>query len=144
MESTFVREISKKIIENHGEANLQNVLVIIPSQRIGLHLKKELAEQFSGTSWLPEITSIDNFVSKLSDQTPVDELDAVFELYLSYIKVFEKPDDFDTFLTWGKQILSDFGEVDKYLLESKDVFQNLQAIKEIEAWSSKSILNLII
>ncbi len=135
MESTFVREISKKIIEIHGEDNLRNVLVIIPSQRIGLHLKKEFAEQFSGTRWLPEITSIDNFVTKLSEQTPVDELDAVFELYLSYIKVFEKPDDFDTFLTWGKQILNDFGEIDKYLLESKDVFQNLQAIKEIEAWS---------
>lgn len=135
MEDTFVKEIGIRLINNHGEEHLQNVLVIIPSQRIGLHLKKELAEQFSGTRWLPEINSIDHFVSKLSSETPVDDLDAIFELYQSYIKVFEKPDDFDTFLTWGKQIINDFNEIDKYLLESKDVFKNLQAIKEIESWS---------
>jgi len=135
MESSFVKDISLSLIKNHGKQSFKNVLVLIPSQRIGLHLKKELANQFEEPAWLPEISTIDSFVTSLSELVIVDELDAIFELYLSYLKVFEKPDDFDTFVTWGKQILSDFNDVDKYLLESKDVFKNLRSIKEIESWS---------
>ena len=105
---------------------------------MGLHLKKEFSKQIDEVFWLPEITTIDEFIKGLSSQVAIDELTVTFELYKSYCKVFPEPETFDAFLSWSSQILSDFNEIDKYLLESKAVFKNLKSIKEIESWSFNS------
>ena len=42
---------------------------------------------------------------------------------------------FDEFFTWGTILLSDFNEIDRYLLDADQVFRNLADIKEIENWS---------
>src|SRR5207253_7754533 len=42
---------------------------------------------------------------------------------------------FEQFLRWAPQVMQDFNEVDRYLVESETVFENLKNIKEIENWS---------
>ncbi len=135
MSKSFVRKVSEKLISESKVGELKDCLVIIPSQRIGLHLKKEVSDMVSNATFLPEIITIDNFLTQQFDKVPVDNISVFFELYLSYTKVFPQPESFDSFLNWAPQIISDFSEIDKYLLESKDVFRNLKSIKEIESWS---------
>jgi RecB family exonuclease len=58
----------------------------------------------------------------------------LFEIQLKDAKTIEDH-SFDEFLTWGNMLLSDFDELDRYLLNSKELFSNLADIKEIENWS---------
>lgn len=135
MSKSFVRIVSEKLLSDVNDDGLKDCLVVIPSQRIGLHLKKELSGLLSKSIFLPEIITIDNFLTQQFNKVSIDNISIFFELYLSYTKVFPQPESFDSFLNWAPQIISDFSEIDKYLLESKDVFRNLKSIKEIESWS---------
>ena len=42
---------------------------------------------------------------------------------------------FDEFMTWGNILLSDFDEMERYMIDSNYLFRNLKDIKEIENWS---------
>ena len=58
----------------------------------------------------------------------------LFEIQLKAAKSIEDH-SFDEFLTWGNILLSDYNEIDRYLLDADKVFRNLADIKEIEQWS---------
>lgn len=135
---SFVQEFCQGIIDRHGVSGLESVKIIIPSQRVALYIKKAFSELVSEPFWYPSIEPINKFLEQLHDFQVVGELEAVFELYESYCEVFDKPESLDDFLSWSSMILSDFNEIDKYLLDSQQVFRNLQSIKEIESWSFNS------
>jgi ATP-dependent helicase/nuclease subunit B len=135
---SFVAAFCKKLLTDFSPEELYKVDIVVPSQRIALHIKKELANTLLQPVFLPNIKTINVFIGEFYKQKPIDSLSALFELYQSYCKVFKNPDSFDTFLSWGNQILSDFNDIDKYLLDEKNVFGNLKSIKEIESWSFNS------
>ncbi|MFT7156067.1 MAG: ATP-dependent helicase/nuclease subunit B [Parvicella sp.] len=135
IENSFVAEVCDLLFENHKIENLCDVTLVIPSQRVGLHLKKELASRLLGSAFLPKIETIDVFLSKSYDLVTIDSIRAKFELYQCYSTLVKEKETFDSFQSWAGQILSDFGDVDKYLLDQKLVFSNLKDIKEIESWS---------
>jgi len=136
--NSFVATFCTKLLTEFSPEELHSVDIVVPSQRIALHIKKELATQLMQHVFLPNIKTINVFIGEFYKQKPIDKLSALFELYQSYCKVFKNPDSFDTFLSWGNQILSDFNDIDKYLLDEKNVFGNLKSIKEIESWSFNS------
>lgn len=131
----FLKEFCSGLIERHGVQGLKDVTIVIPSQRISLFLRKYFSELISDEFWLPEILPINIFVERISNKEIIDDLDLVFELYQSYCEVFDNPDPFDEFLNWSGGIISDFNDIDKYMLNARDVFKNLRSIKEIESWS---------
>ncbi|MCK4699570.1 MAG: PD-(D/E)XK nuclease family protein, partial [Bacteroidales bacterium] len=56
----------------------------------------------------------------------------IFELYNSFRQEKKSEESFDEFYHWGEMLLSDFDEVDKYLVSAKELFRNLSDLKEIE------------
>lgn len=136
--TTFVSSFCQKLLHDFSPEELHLVDVVVPSQRIALHLKKELANTLHQPVFLPNIKTINVFIAAFYKQKPIDKISALFELYQSYCNVFKNPDSFDVFLNWGNQILADFNDIDKYLLDEKNVFGNLKSIKEIESWSFNS------
>ena len=79
MSKSFVRKVSEKLISESKVGELKDCLVIIPSQRIGLHLKKEVSDMVSNATFLPEIITIDNFLTQQFDKVPVDNISVFFE-----------------------------------------------------------------
>lgn len=133
--TSFLKLISDDIIDNYAIEDFKDLLLIVPSRRVGLHLKKEMANRLKKTFWSPQIKSIDEFLTEKHELGVIDSITVHFELYKSYCQLFGEEETFDSFQSWSSQILNDFNEIDRYLLSHKAVFSNLKDIKEIEQWS---------
>jgi len=139
--TTFLKQIAEDIIENYAVEEFKELLLIVPSRRVGLHLKKEMANQLKQTFWSPQIKSIDEFLTEKHELGVIDSITVQFELYKAYVQLFGNKETFDSFQSWSSQILNDFNEIDRYLLSHKEVFSNLKDIKsEIEKYANDSNL----
>src|SRR5690606_40247186 len=61
-------------------------------------------------------------------------------LYSIHVEIEKDPikATFEEFISWGEMLLSDFDDIDRYLVDHKLLFRNLADIKEIENWSFDS------
>ena len=119
------------------ELDLAHLTLILPSERMRKFVSKALVESAGRPILAPEMITMDRWVRGLSNRTVIDStraLLALFEIQLAEAKT-EEDRSFEEFLNWGNILLSDFNEIDRYLLDAKQVFRNLADIKEIENWS---------
>ncbi len=134
MES-FLKHIAQHVFTNYKNTT-ENLCVVLPNKRGALYLKQHLAKTFNKTIWLPSIISAEEFVAQLSNLQLADGIDLICDLYTSYCHVLgAKAESFDAFAKWGNLMLQDFNECDRYLVDTKNLYQNLKEIKEIENWS---------
>ncbi len=131
----FLQSVAEHINKNYSDS-LDSLCVVIPNRRGALYLKKHLGALITEASWIPEILSAEDFVEKLSEIPAAGELALTFDLFGAYNKVLgAEAVNFEQFLRWAPQVMQDFNEVDRYLINSATVFENLKDIKEIESWS---------
>ncbi|MHB8260812.1 MAG: PD-(D/E)XK nuclease family protein [Bacteroidia bacterium] len=133
--SYFLESVAQHIYKNYAN-QLDSLCVVLPNKRGGLYLKKYLASILDKPQWIPDIISIEDFIEKLSELPTASELTTTFSLYDAYCKVTkENAVSFEQFLRWAPQVIQDFNEIDRYLINHETVFENLKEIKEIESWS---------
>ncbi len=131
----FLQSVAEHINKNYSDS-LDSLCVVIPNRRGALYLKKHLGALITEASWIPEILSAEDFVEKLSEIPAAGELALTFDLFEAYNKILgAEAVNFEQFLRWAPQVMQDFNEVDRYLIHSSTVFENLKDIKEIESWS---------
>ena len=80
----------------------------------------------------PEMLTINDFFHKVGGMHSVDRVRLLIELYDCYRECNPKAESLDEFIFWGDIILSDFNDVDKYLVDSKQLFANVSDIKKIQ------------
>lgn len=128
----FTDQLAQFIQEK--EFDLRNLVIILPSERASKYLVKSLLNAYQKPIFSPEITTIDRWIKRYSlpiiDKTRL--LLYLFEIYQATPE--GKDSTFEDFLTWGTMLLSDFDDLDRYLLDHSQVFKNLKAIKELESW----------
>ncbi|MBL7934051.1 MAG: PD-(D/E)XK nuclease family protein, partial [Bacteroidia bacterium] len=135
MARAFLKSVSEYIHE-HYKDNIENLCIILPNKRGALFLKNYLSESFGKTIWLPEILSAEELIAGLSGLKPLEEIDLVCHLYESYKTCYgNEAENFESFARWGQLILQDFNEIDRYLADSEQLYENLKDIKVIENWS---------
>ncbi len=119
-------------IKEEQLADLKNHCFVFPTKRGGVFFKRALLAQYSQHNFmLPAILSIEEFVEKLTGMTITDELTLLFHLF----KIYQKKDKelaFDDFYAWGKIILKDYDEIDRYLADAPKIYSSLQNMKEID------------
>jgi len=126
-------------VANHIKLNnllLPNNIVILPSHRASLFLKKELIELVNEAVFLPQFVSIEEFTQNLTNLRLIDNVNLQFELFDVYKGVVpqNKQDTFDKFIQWAPVVLQDFNEIDSYLTDANSIFKNLGNIKRLENW----------
>ena len=131
----FTDQIALYIKEN--KLNLRNLTIVLPSERAKKYIASSLFTLEGKPLLAPEMVTIDKWVRSLSDRTVIDRTRTLIRLFKIQLANPTDPKDvsFDEFMAWGNILLSDFDEIDRYKLNSKDVFKNLASIKEIESWS---------
>lgn len=114
--------------------NFSDTMFVLPSKRAGLFLRETISQHLNETIFSPEILSIEEFVERVSGLDYISNSELVFQFYESYLENTPKGDiePFDKFSKWGQILIQDFNEIDRYLIEPKQVFEYLSAIKEIE------------
>ena len=111
---------------------LKQQCFVFPTRRAGIFFRQALLREFKGHNFfLPAILSIEEFLEKMTRQSITDELTLLFELYKLYRQKDEHL-DFDRFYAWGRVILKDYDEIDRYLADPKRIYLGLQELKEIE------------
>ena len=134
----FTDQIAEYITEN--ELNLSHLTIVLPSERAKKYIASSLFKINGKALLAPKMITIDRWVRGLSQKTVIDKTRALLRLFEIQLKDAKSDEDrsFDDFLTWGNMLLSDFDELDRYLLDSKQLFTNLAAIKDLENWNIDS------
>jgi ATP-dependent helicase/nuclease subunit B len=137
MES-FLEKTVQYLCNKYGD-DISDLCIVLPNRRAGLFLKTHFSQHLKKTFWSPEIMATEDFVALLSELQPADPTTLLFELYETVKKCNPaNSETFDEFSKWGQILLSDFNEIDRYLIDAKQLFGNLKNIKELESWSLNS------
>jgi hypothetical protein len=101
------------------------------------YIASALFEEYGRPILAPKMITMDRWVKSHSQKTVIDTTRAMIELFKVQLESAETIEDhsFDEFMSWGKTLLADYNEIDRYMLDAKQIFRNLAEIKEIENWS---------
>ncbi|MCM4165503.1 MULTISPECIES: PD-(D/E)XK nuclease family protein [unclassified Arenibacter] len=131
---SFLQQVVDDLLEAHN--SLDDLILILPSKRAGTILRTTLANTADKTIFSPKIYSIESFVEQISKLQTASNMEQLFILYEAYASMeYGEKDNFYTFSKWGQTLLQDFNEIDRYLIDTKDIFSYLANIQEINHWS---------
>lgn len=132
--NSFISNVVEEVLKQHK--NLNEITFVLPSQRACVFLKEELLTKISTTAFLPKIESIENYIQELADLHLIDNTQLLFEFYSIYKTHISKEnlESFEAFSQWATIALHDFNDIDSYLVNTKDFFENLKDIKKLDKW----------
>ncbi len=128
----FLQQVANFLFQNYS-SELDKISLVFPSRRSGVFFNAYLNELVERPAIGPEILTIDDFISGLSDLQISDQIGLIMKLHKVYQDETGHYEELDEFYFWGEILLNDFNDIDKYLLDAKDLFQNIADIKEIES-----------
>ena len=134
----FISNCISKIL--NSTTDISSTVFVLPSKRGSIFIRKEIAAQLNKTILLPKIISIEDFIEDVSGLKTSNNLETLFTFYNIYNKIIPKElkETFDSFSKWSQLLIHDYNEIDRYLLNAEDFFNNLSNIKQIEKWDLKN------
>lgn len=132
--NSFISNVVEEVLKSHK--NLNELTFVLPSQRACVFLKEELLAKISTTAFLPKIESVENYIQELANLHLIDNTQLLFEFYSIYKANIPKEniESFEAFSQWATIVLHDFNDIDSYLVNTKDFFENLKDIKKLDKW----------
>lgn len=128
---TFQEYVARDLLKN-TQTNLSDFVIVFPNRRAGRIFLRILSKFITKPQWAPQVFSMDDWVVKLSGFQVMDPLKALYILYEEVSRHLKTDYPFLSFLDWGDMLLSDFDDLDKYLVDPVMLFQNLSDLHEIE------------
>ena len=129
---TFLQHISEQLIKNNIS---ERDKIIFPNKRSASLCKNVYVAKISNTAFLPEFMTIEDLICKFSGLNIHDPLTLKFTLWEHYQAIYPDKETTDQVFSWADQLIADFSEIDRNLIDEKEVLGYLKAIKEIEHWS---------
>ncbi len=135
---SFLDKTAEYVFTNFAE-DIDRICIVLPNRRAGLFLKRSIAAQAKKTIWAPHIYSLEDFIISLSGFRIIDPVYLQFELYRVHKQV-DGPNaqSFEDFIKWGRVLLNDFNEVDKYLVDPLQLFGYLTDEKALSLWNPEN------
>ncbi|MCE1199672.1 MAG: PD-(D/E)XK nuclease family protein, partial [Marinilabiliales bacterium] len=131
VKDSFLREIAAQLYGRYGQG-ISRLTLIFPNRRTSIFFAEYLNEIISRPLFAPEVWTIQDLFSKLSDLHLEDSLQLVIRLFKIYRKISGSEESFDDFYLWGEMLLQDFDQVDKYMVNSKEIFTSVTELSEID------------
>ncbi len=131
MNKPFLQQTAEYLYRNYG-GQLTDCCIVFPGRRAGLFFSDHLGNLTDKPMWSPTIFTINDFFEHLSGLEVADPVLLIYQLYKTYKKHIQTPEPFEDFYYWGEMLLNDFEDIDRYMVNTHDLFQNLAAIKSIE------------
>lgn len=132
--NSFLERFAKEIASRFDSP--KDLCIVLPTKRAVTFLKQELAKAYNKTFWAPTFYSLGEFVEGLSKNQKEERLILILELYEAYLSVVkEEPEDLGSFLKWAPTLLSDFAEIDRYLIDPQNIFSYINEARALEYWN---------
>ena len=119
----------------YNKGRIERYCFVFPNRRSMLFFRKWLAEAVAGSDnpiVAPEMLTINDFFAKVSGLKISDRLSLLLDLYDCYTVLNPQAEPVDEFVFWGDVILSDFNDVDKYLVDPHQLFANIADFKQLQ------------
>lgn len=130
----FLEALADKILL--GKASLRDHIVVLPTKRAGNFFSSILGEKLESPTWLPEILTPNELATRISGLEPAERLLQTFTLYEAYKEQLKgEAYSLSDFMSWSDIMLSDFNDVDAYMLDPSAVFKELADYTELEHFS---------
>lgn len=127
----FLQSLAEYVVEQYS-GDMQDLCMVFPNRRAGLFFTRFLSERISSPVWKPAVLTIADLMAELSDLRYGEDLDMLATLYRIFREVRKSSEGFDEFYQWGETLLSDFDDVDKYMVDAADLFRNLAQVRQLE------------
>ena len=124
----------KKVADHYyNEGKIEEKCFVFPNRRSMVWFRKHLCSAVKDVPLLaPQMLTINDFFSRVSGVPASDRVRLLLELYDSYKALNPKAESLDEFIFWGDVILADFNDVDKYLVDPKQLFANVADFKALQ------------
>ena len=133
---SFLNQIIEELWKKND--SLDNLVFVLPGKRAGTFLKNGISKIAGKTIFAPEIYSIESFIEMISGLSYATSTQQLFELYGAYLNTdSEEKESFNSFSKWGRVLLQDFNEIDRYLVPPDKLFSYLSVIQEMNQWYLK-------
>ncbi len=130
--SSFLHNIARHVFAGY-EDELADICIVFPNKRARLYFNRYLSELTDKPVWSPSYYTINELMQHFSGLQLADPLTLLFEIFSSFKDVTKSAESFDDFYAYCEILLSDFDDIDKYLIEPEDLFKNLANLKNIES-----------
>ena len=129
----FLAEALKKIQSKH--TSLSDVVVVLPSKRAKVFLVNHLLKQIKTPQFSPQIYSIEEFITEISQFKKAPQIQQIFTLYAAYKQSVaeECQDNFEEYLQWASRLLKDFNDIDAYQVDATAILANVGAYYALES-----------
>ena len=127
----FLKQVANYLY-TYRRDELSEYCLVFPGRRAGVFFTAYLNELVERPMLSPEIITINELISNLTDLQETDTVSLVLKLQEVYSKVTGLQESLDEFFFWGEILLGDFDDIDKYLLNADDLFRNIADLKELE------------
>lgn len=144
----FLHQVAKAYTDNERNS-LADFCFVVPNKRSAVFLsryfKDTLIADGTKAALAPAIITISDFIVDLTDKVEISRIELLFILYEVYSDIIKKHlskadieagkglVDFNKFQFWGDILINDFGDVDRYLVDTDQLFRNIKGLKEISA-----------
>lgn len=131
---TFLQLVARDLAKK-TDGDFSRTVVVFPNKRASLFFNEYLVTEVQRPLWAPVYLTINELFRRFTDLQVVDPIEAVCRLYHLYTRLGNEHDTLDFFYGWGEKVMHDFDDVDKNLVDARQLFQNLREIKELEKGS---------
>ena len=133
---TFLEEIAEDIYKEFG-ADMSRIAIIFPNKRTSIFMDEYFFNAIKDTPiWAPSYYSIGELYDSLCPLKQDDPIRSIFLLYNTYKKTLQGKDntniDINYFYSWGQQLLNDFNNIDKNMVDAERILTNASEIWELE------------
>lgn len=128
----FLKEVAEDIFAKFGQS-LQDCAIVFNNKRPAAYLQKHLADIYQKPFWSPSFFTVQEFFATATNLRIADHYTQFFTLYDCYTNLLkkegvEKLPSIAKFHNIAKIILSDFNQIDNDLVNSDQLFSELEDI----------------
>jgi hypothetical protein len=127
----FLYKVAEANLEYYKDTISEQIFVF-PNRRAGIFFQKYLALLSKKPLFSPQITTVNDLFRSFTTFSVSDRINLLFKLYNLYVTISKSDETFDEFAFWGEMILNDFDDVDKYVVNARQLFSNIKDLKEID------------
>ena len=95
-------------------------------------MQKELGKRIKEPIWLPQISSLEDFILSRSRFKKIENFESVLWLHEVYLNYQEKGETLDKFFFWGEMIIKDFDEIDQHGVDADHLFTSIKSQKDLD------------
>ena len=128
----FLLQVARHYFTSGG---VERLCFIFPNRRSEVFFRKYLGGlvRDSGSPLMsPRVCTMKDFFYGAAGVQEADQITLLLELYDCYCALNPQHESLDDFIFWGGVLLSDFNDVDKYLVRAESLFANISDLRKMQ------------